>query len=199
MRDLRYAWRTICKSPGLTAVIVLTLALGIGANTAVFSIVNGVLLKPLPYKDPARLVDVLDASVKDPRLSKAFGTYSDFEEYSKHAQSFEKIAFATWATGGMILTGKGPARNILAIPVSEDFFPMLGVSAARGRTFERSELNRGCPVVLSDSFWRDTLAASPDIARYGGLHGCFHSMSRSAPESWVCEWPSVHRSAIFFA
>ncbi|MEI9971822.1 MAG: hypothetical protein WDO73_07060 [Ignavibacteriota bacterium] len=80
--------------------MILTLAFGIGANTAVFSVVNGVLLRPLPYKDPSRLVDVLDSSVKDPNLSRTFATYRDFEEYARHAQSFEKIAFATWAGAG---------------------------------------------------------------------------------------------------
>jgi hypothetical protein len=119
------------KSPGFTAVIVVTLALGIGANTAIFSFVNGVLLKPLPYKDPAGIVDVLDASVKDTRLAKTFGTYSDFDEYPRHARSFENIAFATWATGGMVLTGNGPARNTLAIPVSQEFSRCSG-SAPRG-------------------------------------------------------------------
>src|SRR4051794_33854144 len=100
MHDIRYAWRMVCKAPGLAATVIATLALGIGANTAVFSIVNGALLRPLPYKDPARLVDVLDASLKSPNLSKAFGTYSDFEEYARNARSFEKIAFVSWASGG---------------------------------------------------------------------------------------------------
>jgi predicted permease len=143
--------------------VILTLAFGIGANTAVFSVVRGVILHPLPYQDPARLVEVFDASVKDPNLSKIFGTYSDFEVYARHARSFEKIAFATWAGAGATLTGHGPARDILAIPVSADFFAMLGVSAARGRTFERADLGRGCSVVLSDGFWRGTLGGDPGM------------------------------------
>jgi len=163
IRELCYAWRMVSKKPGLAAVIIVILTLGIGANTAVFSIVDGVLLKPLPYKDPARLVDVLDANVKDARLSQTFGTYSDFEQYSKYARSFEKIAFATWATGGMTLTGHGPVRSILAIPVSQEFFSMLGVPAALRRTFERSDITRDCPVVLSNSFWRGGLGADPNI------------------------------------
>ncbi|MGD1074005.1 MAG: ABC transporter permease [Bryobacteraceae bacterium] len=162
-QDLGFAWRILRKSPGFTAIVILTLAFGIGANTAVFSVVNGALLQPLPYKDPARLVDILDASVKDPNLSRTFGTHGDFMQYSRYAHSFEKIAFATWATGGATLTGRGPARNILAIPVSEDFFSMLGVDAVRGRTFEPSDLSHGCSLVLSYGFWRETLGADPHI------------------------------------
>ena len=162
-QDLRYAWRILRKSPAFTLVVVLTLALGIGANTAVFSVVDGVLLHPLPYEDPARLVDILDSNVKDPNLSKTFGTYSDFEEYARSSHSFEKIAFATWAVGGTMLSGHGAPRNVLAIPASEDLFTVLGVSAARGRTFEHSDMTRGCSVVLADSFWRTTLASDPNI------------------------------------
>jgi putative ABC transport system permease protein len=163
VQDFRYAWRVLSKSPGFAVIVILTLALGIGANTAVFSIVRGVLLQPLPYKDPARLVDVLDASVKDPNLSKTFATYADFEEYARHSQSFERIAFATWADAGATLTGRGSARNVLAVPVSADFFAMLGVQAARGRTFEPGDLSSDCPVVLSDSFWRNTLGGDAGI------------------------------------
>jgi hypothetical protein len=163
VQDSRFAWRILRKSPGFAAIVILTLALGIGANTAVFSVVRGVLLQPLPYRDPARLVDVLDASVKDPNLSKTFGTYADFEEYARHSRSFEKIAFATWAAAGATLTGRGPARNVLSVPVSEDFFAMLGVRAARGRTFEPGDLSGDCPVVLSDSFWRNTLGGDAGV------------------------------------
>src|SRR5271166_1635631 len=120
VQDLRYAWRILCKSPGFAAIVILTLAFGIGANTAVFSVVRGVMLRPLPYRDPARLVEVFDASMKDPNLSKIFASYTDFEEYARHAKGFEKIAFATWAGAGATLTGHGPARNVLAVPVSED-------------------------------------------------------------------------------
>src|SRR5580704_562011 len=162
-QDLRYAFRLLRKSPGFAAIVILTLAFGIGANTAVFSVVRGVILQPPPYQDPARLVDVLEANVKDLNLSKLFGSYKDFEEYARHAKSFEKIAFATWAGAGATLTGRGPARNILAVPVSEDFFTMLGVSPARGRTFQPGDLNRGCSVVLSDGLWRNTLGGDAGI------------------------------------
>ena len=162
-QDLRFACRILGKSPGFTVIVALTLALGIGANTAVFSVIDGTLLRPLRYRDPDRLVDVINASTKNPQLSKTFGTYSDFEEYSTHARTLEKTAFVSWATGGATLTGRGPARNILTIPVSEDFFSMLGVNAILGRAFERGDANRGCSVVLSNGFWRETMAGAPEI------------------------------------
>ncbi|MCU1325256.1 MAG: hypothetical protein JWN34_626 [Bryobacterales bacterium] len=160
-QDLRLAWRVLCKSPGFTAIVVLTFALGIGANTAMFSIVNGALLQPLPYKDPERLIDIMDASVKDASLSNTFLTYDDFEEYEKHPELFEKLAFVSWATSGSTLTGRGRARDVLAIPVSSDFFAVPGVAPLWGRTFDRSDLYAGCSVVLSYRFWRDTLGADP--------------------------------------
>ena len=102
IQELRYAWRILRKSPGFAAIVILTLALGIGANTAVFSVVRGVMLEPLPYKDPSRLVDIFERSLKNANVAHAFGTYSDFEEYARHARSFEKIAFGTIAGPAII-------------------------------------------------------------------------------------------------
>src|SRR5262249_12778631 len=116
MLNLRFALRLIAKNPGLAAVIVVTLALGIGANTAVFSVVNAVLLRPLPYKDPQRLVAIWDKFEKEANLSKVFASYADFEEWKARARSFDQLAAATWAMAGQTMTGRGPARPVLAIP-----------------------------------------------------------------------------------
>lgn len=141
----------------------LTLALGIGANTAVFSIVNGVLLQPLPYKDAGRLVAIWEKNEKDKGPSKLFDSYRDFEQWSAQAQSFERVAAATWAAGGRVLTGRGPAKTVLTIPVSASFFSTLGVTAALGRTFTPEDEKHGCAIVLSDEFWRDTMRATDNI------------------------------------
>jgi predicted permease len=163
LQDVRYACRIIRKSPGFAAIVIFTLALGIGANTAVFSVVRGVLLQPPPYKDPARLVDIFEASLHNPSIDRGGTPYSDFEEYRRHARSFENIAFVTLWSPWNLLTGRGPARPAASVVVNEDFFATLGVSAARGRTFERGDLLRGCSVVLNDGFWRSTLGGDPAI------------------------------------
>ena len=165
--DLAYARRVLLKSPGFAAVAILTLALGIGANTAVFSIINGALLRPLPYKNPSRLITIWDKSVRDAQLAKIFASYRDYEEFRKSARSVEEIAAATWATGGQTMTGRGRARNVLAIPVSAAFFNLFGIPPERGRTFTDDDWKRGCSIVLSDDFWRSSFNADPDIVGKG--------------------------------
>jgi putative ABC transport system permease protein len=141
---------------------VLTLALGIGATTGVFSVVQAVLLRPLPYQAPERLVAIWDGHARDPGLSKVFASYQDFETWSRHSTSFEQMAAVTWATGEQILTGRGPAKVVLAIPATTDLFSLLGVRAALGRTFRADDRQRGCVVVLAHHFWRDTLGSRRD-------------------------------------
>jgi len=163
IHDLRYGFRSFSRTPGATAVIILTLALGIGASTAIFSIIDAVLLKPLPYKDPARLVVVWDREIHERGTSKLFTPYQDFKEFQKAATSFVQIAGATWATSPMILTGRGTARNVLAIPSTVGFFSLLGVSPALGRTFQQSDLDRACTVVLAQRFWQSALGGQTAI------------------------------------
>ena len=163
VQELRYSWRILRNSPAFAAVIVLTMALGIGANTAVFSVVHGIMLTPLPYKDPSRLVDIFDRSLKDVNAAHAFGTYGDFEEYASHARSFDRIAFATIAGPATSMTRDGATRYVATVFASDDFFAIPGVPAARGRTFEHGDLSRICSVVLSDRFWTGSLAADPGI------------------------------------
>jgi putative ABC transport system permease protein len=164
IHDLRYAFRLLKKSKGFTLAAVLTLALGIGANTAVFSIVRGALLRPLPYRDPNRLVDILDQSLRDKRQNRLFAIYRDFREYKQHARSFDELAAATWAVKPDILSGRGAARGVTAFPVSDSFFDLLGAQPALGRTFTAADTTRGCSVVLSNAFWTSEFNADPLIA-----------------------------------
>jgi predicted permease len=163
-QDLRFGARQFSRRPGFTVIAVLTLALGIGAATAVFSILDAVLLRPLPYKQPDQLVAIWGRGLHEKGLAKTFLPYTDYEDWSRHANSFESIAVATWAAGSQrILTGRGDARELLVIPVSASFFDTLGVHAVLGRTFTQDDERRGCAVVLSDAFWKATLASDRAI------------------------------------
>jgi predicted permease len=164
MQDLRYAARLLRKSPGFALTAAVMLALGIGANTAVFSIIDGTLLRPLPYRAPEQLVAIWDHSVRESALAKIFASYNDFVQFREHARSFEQQAAATWATGTHpILTGHGPGRTVMAVPVSAGFFDLLGVAPALGRTFTANDAAKGCSVVLAHSFWNSPLGADPRI------------------------------------
>jgi predicted permease len=163
VQDTRYGLRSFARTPASTAIIILTLALGIGASTAIFSIIDAVLLRPLPYKDPGRLVAVWDRESHERGTSKLFTPYRDFTEFQRGSQSFEQLGGATWATSPMILTGRGPAKSVLAIPSTLGFFSLLGVSPALGRTFQQSDLNRGCTVVLAHPFWQSVLGGQAGI------------------------------------
>jgi predicted permease len=163
-QDLRFAARLFRKKPGITAIAALTLALGIGAASSVFSIVDAVLLRPLPYKDPQRLVAIWGYALHQRGMEKIFLPYTDFEEWSRSARSFASVTLATWAfSPSGILTGRGPAKAFLTIPVSASFFRTLGVDAALGRTFTAEDERRGCAVVLSYGFWSTTLGADRSI------------------------------------
>src|SRR5215469_7910567 len=160
MQDVRYAWRMFRRTPGFTATAILTLALGIGANTAVFSILDAVLLRPLPYRAPGELVSVLDREIRAGGRATFFDLYSDYENWNKNSRLFQGFAATSWAGGlGRIMTGHGPARSIAALPVSVDFFSVLGVPALLGRTFQQVDVGGGCSVVLSHKFWQ---------AKFGG-------------------------------
>jgi len=163
--DIRFALRTFGKRPGFTTMAALTLALGIGAATAVFSIVDAVLLRPLPYKDPGRLAAVWITSTREKGLAKLFAVYADYAEFRRNSQTLASVGAATWATNtGRILTGYGPARQVLTIPATASFFDTLGVPAAMGRTFRSEDESSGCSILLAWQFWNSTLGADRSIA-----------------------------------
>ena len=158
LKDIRYAARMMKKSPAFSALIIVMLALGIGANTAVFSIVDAVLLRPLPFHDPSRLVLIFDAVVRD-KEAKIFVPYPDFEQWAAKNRSYATMAASTWIRGPRFLLGRGAPQSILAVLVSRDFFSMLGVPAQLGRTFAPDDVSRACSVVVSHSFWRSHLGS----------------------------------------
>jgi putative ABC transport system permease protein len=141
----------------------LTLALGIGANSAIFSIVEAVLLRPLPYQHPERLVVVWQTDAAHHDSGAYFNSYREFDTWRQQSRSFEKLAALTWATGPRTLLWQGKPLDLLTIPASVDFFSMLGVSAQLGRTFAPRDLQSGCSVVLAYSFWTRKLGAPADI------------------------------------
>src|SRR5262249_27609886 len=133
-QDLRYAVRQLRKSPGFTAVAILTLALGIGANTGIFSIVNAVLLRPLPYANPDRLVAVYNNTVSDGNSTFA---YLDFLEWQLENRSFASLA--TYRRSNFTLTGATQTEHVPGDLISAEFFDTLGVKPLIGRTFNRSD------------------------------------------------------------
>ena len=158
--DLRFAVRAFAKRPGFTLIAVLTLALGIAATTTVFSVVDAVLVRPLPYKNPNRLAAIWVTSTREKGLAKLFATYRDYDEFRSHARTLESVAAASWATSiNRVLTGSGAARSVLTIPASASFFETLGVHAALGRVFTAQD--QGCSLVLTHKFWTSTLHADP--------------------------------------
>jgi len=151
-QDLRFAARMLRKSPGFTAVAVLTLALGIGASTIIFSIVHAVLLAPLPYRDSTRIVVIYDREARATGLSKLMDIYQDFEAYRDHSQSFDRIAGMTWIAGNPTLTGFGPSKEIHQAQTTLDFFSLLGIPPALGRTFAAEDL-KPCENACCLAFW----------------------------------------------
>ena len=166
-QDAVQASRGVARRPGVTALAVIVLALGIGACAAVFSVVDGVLLQPLPYRSPSHLVAIWDKDVRASGTSKNFDSYADFRDVAQHAKAFDAVAVATWAVDSRVLSGHGQPRTVLAVPVSESFFSLLGVSAALGRTFTAADLTDGCLVVLGHRLWSGPLGADAALVGRG--------------------------------
>jgi predicted permease len=153
LQDLKYGLRMLAKSPGFTAVAVLTLALGIGANTAIFSLINTVLLRPLPYKNPEQLINISAADREKGLLGIAV-SYTKLQHLQQQTQTLESVG--AYYTLSMNLVGRGEPEQINACRVNSDFFRALGISPALGRSFLPAEDQQGGTDVamLSDAFWR---------------------------------------------
>ena len=162
--DVRYSLRQLSLHRGFAITVMLTLALGIGANVAIFSIVDAVLLRPLPYKNPERLVVVWQTDATHRGTGAWFDAYREFEEWQQGSHSFEKLAALSWATSGRTLVWNGKPMGLFAVPASSDFFSVLGIPAQIGRTFSKTDLNNPCTLVLAYPFWEEKLGAPANIA-----------------------------------
>jgi len=160
VQDVRYALRMLAKNPGFTIIAVLTLALGIGANTAIFSVVNGVMLNPLPYPQPNRLVSM---------YRKVFGfeqgsvPYLSFQDWQKQNRTTE--AMASYRDDNYNLTGMGEAERVHVGQVSAEFFPVLGEKPIMGRFFNPDDDRPGASpvIVLGEGFWKRKFGGAPDV------------------------------------
>ena len=162
MQDLRYGARMLRTRPLFTLVAVLTLALGIGANTAMFSVVNAVILRPLPYPEPDRLVTWWTTAPEKglPIVAPPEGLFGFYRD-----QSRTMTALAAYTSGGVTLTGTGDPERVNTSAVSYDFFRVIGVSPAVGRTFDRAETadRSGKVAIISDRLWHRRFGGDPNI------------------------------------
>src|SRR5256884_1175586 len=161
IQDIRYGLRTLRKSPGFTLIAALTLALGIGANTAVFSVVESILLIPLPFRDSDRLVAIWATQKSQP--ARIGASMPEFEDYKAQSHSFEYLAnfLSGWT---YTWTGQGEPRNVNCTAISYDFFPMLGIKPYLGRLYTPEEYHvDGVQVVISDRFWTEQLGSDPHV------------------------------------
>lgn len=156
--DLRYAVRLMIKNPAFTLIAIITLALGIGANTAIFTVVNAVLLRPLGFHDPSRLVIAAEKS-QYPTISTSYENYVDWRDQSHSFESLEATRGAT-----ITLTGDGEPERLNSRYATAGMFPLLGVSAVAGRTFHADEDRAGGPpvVLLSYGLWQRRFGGAPD-------------------------------------
>ena len=160
MNDLRFAFRQVLKNPGFTAVAVLTLALGIGANTAIFSVVYGVLLKPLPYREPEQLVRLFQSSASQPKFPMSAG---DFQDYREQTSTLSGLALYT--RQDLELSKDDRPELLSALRITSGFFEILGARPMLGREFRREDEAPGNhhAVILSHGLWQRRFASDPGI------------------------------------
>jgi predicted permease len=161
LQDLRFAFRLLKKSPGFASVAVLTLALGIGANSALFSIVNAVILRPLPYPNPEQLITLRESK---PNFATGSVSFPNFLDWQKENRTFASMA-AMRGGYGVTLTGLGAAEQLNSILLTSGFFEQLGVNPVLGRTFTQDEERVGAAptALLTAALWKRKCAASQDV------------------------------------
>src|SRR4051794_17545734 len=167
MNDLKFAFRQLRKSPGFTLVAVLTLALGIGANTAIFSVVEGVLMRPLPFPNAERLVRIYEAldenGARSGTLNLSDRTVARFREFGRDI--FEDVAGGTGDASVVSINAGSTPQTVPAARVTSNFFDVLGLPPSQGRSFTNKEgTDQAANVaIISDDFWRNTLNSRRDV------------------------------------
>jgi len=160
-QDVRYGLRMLAKNPGFTVVAVLTLALGVGATTEIFSVIYGVLLRPLPYTHPEQIVHLWEMSAEGHRMNFADPNFTDMQSQNHSLQGIAEYASSLESVSG----GKEPSRTMVA-SVSHDFFAVMGVHPAIGRGFAAEEQRNNAPAaaLVSYSYWKQSLGSTQDLA-----------------------------------
>lgn len=182
MQDVRYAVRILAKAPGFAAIAILTLALGIGANTALFSVVNGVLLNPLPFPHPEQIVTLAGKTSDFPESSIS---YPNFIDWVRLNHTFSSLA--AYRQTNFNLTGQGDAQRVSAMEVSATFFSLLGVNPVLGNNFspEQDTLDAAPAVILSGGFWKTKFGSSPDvIGKSLNLNGTDYTIVGVLPDNF---------------
>jgi predicted permease len=187
LQDFRYGFRMLMKSPGFTAVAIITLALGIGANTAIFSVVNAVLLRPLGFKDPDRLVRVwhVPPPKSFPGMTRFAASAANYVDWEKQNQTFDHMAIMSYR--GFDLTGGDKPEQVDASAVSSDFFTTLGVPPMLGRTLlpEEDQPGHSHVVVLSHRLWKERFGASREIVGHNiSLDGASYLVAGVMPANF---------------
>ena len=186
MTDLRFAIRQLFKSPGFTFVAVLTLALGIGANTAIFTIVNAVFLEKLPYRDADRVAVIWETNADRPGRSNVVGP-ANFIRWKERATAFESLA--AYAETRANLTDGGQPEELIAQNVTAEYFSVIGVGPFLGRAFTAEEAAnpKSSAVILSHELWQRRFGSDPSIiGRIIQLNGRPRQWSASCPPEPGC-------------
>ena len=197
LSDVRYSLRVLLRAPAFTLAVVSVLALGIGANTAIFSIVNTVLLRPLPFEEPDRLVRIFHVPPQAtfPGMPRFSVSAANFYDWKRDARLYEQMALYRFRS--LTLTGGGPAEAVVAGAVGEGFFETLRTKPLVGRVFTADEdaPARGHVVVLSNGFWKSHFGGSPDaIGRTLTLDGERYTVIGVMPAVFsIASWSITHR------
>ncbi|MBV8858085.1 MAG: ABC transporter permease [Acidobacteria bacterium] len=199
LQDARYAVRTLLKSPGFTLVAVLALALGIGANTAIFSVVKAVLLSPLPYPAPERLVWVREINPGSDILDEP-ASMPNYNDWRTQSRSFEGVAAFGYA-GGTITEGDREPERVAGMSTSANFFDVVGVKPALGRGFlpEEEQAGKNRVVVISHALWQRRFGGSPDvIGKTITITGNVHTIVGVAPPDFKTPVPGPKPPDLWF-